>query len=436
MELSLGVVNVIDVVNLKNGKVDSFIKQVKREKNYSDEFKDIVKDIINDVKLQGDKALYYYTDKFDNTKLDALYVNEKEIEEAINSVDKGFIEVLREAKDNIEKYHKRQLKDSWFTNEEEGKVLGQLYNPIEKVGIYVPGGSAAYPSSVLMNVIPAKVAGVNEIIMATPPGKDGKVNKDILVAAYIVGIDQIIKVGGAQGIAALAFGTDTIPKVHKIVGPGNIYVATAKSMVYGDVDIDMIAGPSEILIIADESANPRYLAADMLSQAEHDNMASAKLVTTSGELVLGVKEELKNQLKLLERGDIAEKSLGNYGKICIVDDIYDAVKIANEIAPEHLELMVKDPFNMMYKIKNAGAIFLGQYAPEPLGDYWAGPNHVLPTGGTAKFFSPLGVDDFVKKSSIIYYDKGALYKDKDKIIEFAQREGLTAHGNSIKVRFE
>ncbi|WP_069649056.1 histidinol dehydrogenase [Caloranaerobacter ferrireducens] len=395
-----------------------------------------VEKILEDVKENGDKALYKYTKKFDGVELDNLIVSDNEIDEAYNSCDSKLIEALEEAKDNIWNYHSKQLNNSWIWNKDKGIILGQIYNPIEKVGIYVPGGTAPYPSTVLMNAVPAKVAGVKEIIMVTPPSKDGKINKNILAAAKVAGVDRIFKIGGAQAIGALTFGTETIPKVDKIVGPGNIYVAIAKRMVYGYVDIDMIAGPSEILIIADNNANEKYIAADMLSQAEHDVLASSILITTSKELAVRVRDEIERQVKQLSRRDIIEKALNDYGVIIVVNDLEESVELSNKIAPEHLELMVDKPFELVNSIKNAGAIFMGEYSPEPLGDYFAGPNHTLPTSGTAKFFSPLGVDDFYKKSSIIYYDRESLNKCKNKIIRIAEEEGLTAHANSIKVRFE
>lgn len=395
-----------------------------------------VEAIVRDVRENGDNALLEYTRKFDCVELTSMLVTEKETEEAYNSCDKELIEALEEAKENLWNYHVKQLNNSWIDSSKKGIMLGRIYNPVEKVGIYVPGGTAPYPSTVLMNAVPAKVAGVEEIVMVTPPGKNGKISNNILAAAKIAGVDKIFKVGGAQAVAALAFGTESIPKVYKIVGPGNIYVAIAKRIVYGYVDIDMIAGPSEILVIADDTANPEYVAADMLSQAEHDTLASSILVTTSSELANEVNQELQIQMDKLSRKDIIEKSLKGFGAIIVAKDLKEAVKYANQIAPEHLELMVEKPFEMISEIKNAGAIFLGQYSPETLGDYFAGPNHTLPTSGTAKFYSPLGVDDFVKKSSLIFYDRKALEKSKDKIIKIAESEGLTAHANSIKVRFE
>ncbi len=429
----------IKVINTKDGS-DKIQKEVDALLNRSQlEFGEVnrtVEDIITNVRDNKDKALLEYTEKFDGVKLDRIQVTEEEIEEAYNSCDKELIDALEEAAENIREFHQKQLINSWVDNSKKGIMLGQMYNPIEKVGIYVPGGTAPLPSTVLMNAVPAKVAGVEEIIMVTPPSKDGGVSANILAAAKIAGVDKIYKAGGAQGIAALAFGTETIPKVYKIVGPGNIYVAIAKRIVYGFVDIDMIAGPSEILVLADETANPRYVAADMLSQAEHDTLASAILVTTSEKLAEEVEKELKIQTAELSRKEIAEESLKNFGAIIIAKDMEEALYYTNEIAPEHLEVMVESPFEMISSIKNAGAIFLGQYSTEPLGDYFAGTNHTLPTSSTAKFYSPLGVDDFVKKSSLIYYSRENLQKQKDKIIAIAESEGLQAHANSVRVRFE
>lgn len=395
-----------------------------------------VEDIVLNVRDNKDKAVIEYGEKFDGVKLDSLMVTPEEIEDAYNSCDKELLDALEEARENIWDYHSKQLNNSWMDTSKSGAMLGQVYTPIEKVGIYVPGGTAPYPSTVLMNAVPAKVAGVTEIVMVTPPGKDGKVSANILAAAKIAGVDKIFKAGGAQGIAALAFGTETIPKVYKVVGPGNIYVAIAKRMVYGFVDIDMIAGPSEILVIADEHANPEFIAADLLSQAEHDVLASSILITTCAELAEKVKVELKKQTEVLSRKDIIEASLRDFGAIIVAKDLKEAVDLSNEIAPEHLELMVENPFELVSEIKNAGAIFLGAYSPEPLGDYFAGPNHTLPTSSTAKFYSPLSTDDFVKKSSLIYYSKENLQKHGDKIMTIATSEGLTAHANSIKVRMK
>lgn len=411
---------------------------LKRSPNQYDQYAEVVSKILNDVKVDKDKALFDYTERFDKTVVtkDTIRVTDAEIEEAYRQVDASLVEVIRKAKANIEAYHTKQKQYSWFDTTDNGTILGQKVTPISAAGVYVPGGKAAYPSSVLMNVIPAKVAGVGRIAMTTPPGKDGKVNPGTLVAAKEAGVTEIYKVGGAQAIAALAFGTESIPKVDKIVGPGNIYVALAKKAVYGHVSIDSIAGPSEILVLADETANPRYVAADLLSQAEHDELASAILITTSKELAEKVSAEVDQFVEQLSRKEILTKSLENYGYIMIAESMEDAIDTANEIASEHLEIQTKDPFMVMTKIKNAGAIFIGEYSSEPLGDYMAGPNHILPTNGTAKFFSPLSVDDFIKKSSIISYSREALepiYKD---IISFANSESLTAHANSIAVRFE
>ena len=411
---------------------------LKRSPNYYAQYADSVQKIIDDVKENGDEAVFRLTRQFDGAQIDAsnIRVTEEEIKEAYSKVDPALIEVIRKAIVNIRVYHEKQKRTSWFESTAEGTMLGQKITPLASTGVYVPGGKAAYPSSVLMNIVPAKVAGVDKIVMVSPPGKDGKLNPGTLVAANEAGADEIYKVGGAQAIAALAYGTASIPKTDKIVGPGNIYVALAKKAVYGFVSIDSIAGPSEVLVIADETANPRYVAADLLSQAEHDELASAILVTTSEELAKKVAEEIDGFLKILFRHEIIEKSLENYGHILIAQNLEEAIDIANEIASEHLEIVTKDPFEVMTKIRNAGAIFIGEYSSEPLGDYFAGPNHILPTNGTAKFFSPLSVDDFVKKSSIIYYSRQALKRDANDIITFANAESLTAHANSIKVRFE
>ena len=411
---------------------------LKRSPNNYGQYEASVKEILDKVKEEKDAAVFAYTAKFDGAELtaDTIEVTEAEIEEAYAQVDDTLLTVIRKAKDNIESYHAKQRQNSWFDSKPDGTILGQKVTPLHRVGVYVPGGKAVYPSSVLMNIVPAKVAGVDEIVMVTPPGKDGKVTPNTLVAAHEAGADVIYKVGGAQAIAALAYGTESIPKVDKIVGPGNIYVALAKKAVYGYVSIDAIAGPSEILVIADETANPRFVAADLLSQAEHDELASAILVTTSEELARKVSDEVDGFLKELSRSEIIRKSLDNYGYILVADTMEDVIDIANEIASEHLEIQTKNPYDVMTKIRNAGAIFIGEYASEPLGDYFAGPNHVLPTNGTAKFFSPLSVDDFIKKSSIIGYSEEAL-RDIHKDIEaFAEAEQLTAHANSIKVRFE
>ncbi len=411
---------------------------LKRSPNSYDEFESRVNDIIQNVREKRDEAIFDYTLKFDGAVInkDNIRVTEDEIKEAYEQVDPKLLDVIRKALVNIRDYHAKQKQYSWFDSDESGIILGQKVTPLKTVGVYVPGGKAVYPSSVLMNVIPAKVAGVSNIIMTTPCGKDGKVYPSTLVAAKEAGVDQIYKVGGAQAIAALAFGTESIPKVDKIVGPGNIYVALAKKAVFGYVSIDSIAGPSEIMVLADETANPRFVAADLLSQAEHDEMASAILVTTSEELAKQVSVEVDKFVATLSRKEIIQKSLDNYGYILVADTMQDAIDTVNEIASEHLELVTKNPFEVMTKIRNAGAIFIGEYSSEPLGDYFAGPNHVLPTNGTAKFFSPLSVDDFIKKSSIISYSREALepvYKD---IVQFAECEKLTAHANSIRVRFE
>lgn len=411
---------------------------LKRSPNNYGQYEASVKEILDRVKEEKDAAVFAYTAKFDGAELtaDTIEVTETEIEEAYAQVDDTLLAVIRKAKDNIESYHAKQRQNSWFDSKPDGTILGQKITPLHRVGVYVPGGKAVYPSSVLMNVMPAKVAGVDEIIMVTPPGKNGKVNPNTLVAAKETGVDKIYKVGGAQAIAALAYGTESIPKVDKIVGPGNIYVALAKKAVYGHVSIDSIAGPSEILVVADETANPRYVAADLLSQAEHDELASAILVTTSEKLAHEVSDQVDGFLKELSRAEIISKSLDNYGYILLADTMEDVIDVANEIASEHLEIQTKNPFEVMTKIRNAGAIFIGEYASEPLGDYFAGPNHILPTNGTAKFFSPLSVDDFIKKSSIISYSREALQKVHKDIESFAKAEQLTAHANSIHVRFE
>ena len=411
---------------------------LKRSPNNYGQYESVVAEIVEKVKSEKDAALFAYTEKFDKCVLnaDTIHVTREEIEEAYTKVDAALVEVMKKACQNIRIYHEKQLRNSWFDAKEDGTILGQKITALDKVGVYVPGGKAAYPSSVLMNVIPAKVAGVNQIVMTTPPGSDGKVNPGTLVAADIAGVDVIYKVGGAQAIAALAFGTESIPKVDKIVGPGNIFVALAKKAVYGYVSIDSIAGPSEILVLADETANPRYVAADLLSQAEHDELASAILITTDEKLAESVSAQVDIFVAELSRTEIMQKSLDNYGYILIAQNMDEAIQTANEIASEHLEILTKDPFAVMTKIRNAGAIFLGEYSSEPLGDYFAGPNHVLPTNGTAKFFSPLNVDDFIKKSSIISYSREALERVHKDIELFAEKEGLTAHANSIKVRFE
>ena len=422
----------------KDAKENLLEDLLKRSPNNYGQYEQGVQEILAHVKEEKDQAVFAYTKKFDHADITAanIKVTEEEIEEAYKEVDPKLVEIIRKALLNIRTYHEKQRQYSWFDSKPDGTILGQKVTPLHRVGVYVPGGKAVYPSSVLMNIVPAKVAGVDEIVMVTPPGKDGKVTPNTLVAAHEAGADVIYKVGGAQAIAALAYGTESIPKVDKIVGPGNIYVALAKKAVYGYVSIDAIAGPSEILVIADETANPRFVAADLLSQAEHDELASAILVTTSEELARKVSDEVDGFLKELSRSEIIRKSLDNYGYILVADTMDDVIDIANEIASEHLEIQTKNPYDVMTKVRNAGAIFIGEYASEPLGDYFAGPNHVLPTNGTAKFFSPLSVDDFIKKSSSIGYSEEAL-RDIHKDIEaFAEAEQLTAHANSIKVRFE
>lgn len=411
---------------------------LKRSPNSYGKFEAAVNDILLNVRTNKDEALFKYTKDFDKADINAsnIVVTKDEIEEAYTKVDPALVDVIRKSLKNIKEYHEKQKQYSWFDSKPDGTILGQKVTPLARAGVYVPGGKAAYPSSVLMNVVPAKVAGVEQIIMCTPPDHEGKVYPTTLVAANEAGVDVVYKAGGAQAIAAMAYGTESIPKVDKICGPGNIYVALAKKAVFGYVSIDSVAGPSEILAIADETANPRYVAADLLSQAEHDEMASAILITTSSELANKVSAEIDGFLKELSRSEIISKSLDNYGYILLVDDINEAVSVANDIASEHLEIVTKDPFNVMTKIKNAGAIFLGEYSSEPLGDYFAGPNHVLPTNGTAKFFSALSVDDFIKKSSIISYSREALEAIHNDIENFAAAEHLTAHANSIKVRFE
>ena len=412
---------------------------LKRSPNNYDQYADSVNEILSNVKENGDKAIFDYTKKFDGADINAenILVTKEEIQEAYDSLEnKELVDIIRKSLNNIKVYHEKQKQYSWFDSKPDGSLLGQKVTPIARVGVYVPGGKAAYPSSVLMNVIPAKVAGVEEIVMATPPGKDGKVNPNTLIAANEAGVDKIYKVGGAQAIGALAYGTESIKKVDKIVGPGNIFVALAKKAVFGFVSIDSIAGPSEILVLADETANPKYVAADLLSQAEHDELASAILVTTSEELANEVSKWVDKFVKELSRTEIMEKSLENYGYILVAETMDDAIDAANEIASEHLEILTKNPFDTMTRVKNAGAMFLGEYSSEPLGDYFAGPNHVLPTNGTAKFFSPLSVDDFIKKSSIISFSREALEPMSQDIQKFAKAEGLTAHANSIKVTFD
>lgn len=422
----------------KESTKDILENLLKRSPNNYGKFEAAVADILANVKEKGDEALFSYTKEFDKVEVtpETIRVTEAEIEEAYKAVDASLLEVIRKALVNIRNYHEKQRQNSWFTSTENGTMLGQKVTPLNRVGVYVPGGKAVYPSSVLMNIVPAKVARVPHIVMTTPPGKDGKVNPSTLVAAKEAGADEIYKVGGAQAIGALAYGTASIPKVDKIVGPGNIFVALAKKAVYGHVSIDSIAGPSEILVLADETANAHYVAADLLSQAEHDEMASAILITTSTELAQNVEKEIEGYLKVLSRKEIIEKSLENFGYILIAEDMDEAIEAANEIASEHMEIVTKNAFEVMMKVRNAGAIFIGEYSSEPLGDYFAGPNHVLPTNGTAKFFSALSVDDFIKKSSIVYYSRSALQEIHKDIIQFASSEQLTAHANSIAVRFE
>lgn len=427
------------IIELTEETKDNLLeKLLKRSPNSYGQFEQTVNDIIAKVRERGDEALFEYTKEFDKCEINqqTIRVNRQEIEEAYEKVDSELIRVMKKSAENITRFHEKQLHNSWIVPEDNGTILGQKITPIAISGVYVPGGKAAYPSSVLMNVLPAKVAGVSRIIMTTPPGADGKVNPGTLVAADIAGVSEIYKVGGAQAIAAMAFGTESIPRVNKITGPGNIFVALAKKACFGFVSIDSIAGPSEILVLADETANPRFVAADLLSQAEHDEMASAILITTSKELAENVSDEVEQFTRQLSREEIIRKSLNNYGYILVAENMDQAIDAANEIASEHLEILTKNPYETMTKIKNAGAIFLGEYSSEPLGDYFAGPNHILPTNGTAKFFSPLNVDDFLKKTSIISYSRDAL-KEVHKDIElFAEKEGLTAHANSIKVRFE
>lgn len=422
----------------ENSKQNILSDLLKRDPNNYSQYAKAVETIVQDVKENKDKALFAYTEKFDGAVItgETVRVTKEEIQKAMEQVDPALLEVMKRSMENIRAYHEKQRRQSWFDSKPDGTILGQKITPLESVGVYVPGGKAAYPSSVLMNIIPAVVAGVPRIVMVTPPGKDGKVNPVTLTAACLAGATEVYKAGGAQAVAALAFGTESVPRVNKIVGPGNIFVALAKKAVYGHVSIDSIAGPSEILVIADDSANPRFVAADLLSQAEHDELASAILVTTSMELAEKVSQEIEEFVKNLSRKEILEKSLENYGYILVADTLDQAIETANEIASEHLEIVTRNPFEVMTKIRNAGAIFIGEYSSEPLGDYFAGPNHVLPTNGTAKFFSPLGVDDFIKKSSIIYYSREALKEIHKDIETFAGAEGLTAHANSVRVRFE
>ncbi|MCR4833299.1 MAG: histidinol dehydrogenase [Butyrivibrio sp.] len=427
------------IVKLTNETKNELLNNLlKRSPSSYNEYENTVNEIISNVRENKDKALFEYTQKFDKCSInaDTIKVTRAEIEEAYNSLEPEFIEVMKKSAENIRVFHEKQKRNTWIDTKEDGSILGQRILPIEISGVYVPGGKAAYPSSVLMNVVPAKVAGVKRIIMCTPPGADGKVNPGTLAAADIAGVTEVYKVGGAQAIAAMAFGTESIPKVDKITGPGNIFVALAKKACFGYVSIDSIAGPSEILVLADETCNPRYVAADLLSQAEHDELASAILITTSEEVAKKVSDEIDDFLKTLSRAEIIKKSLDNYGYAFVAENMDDAIEAANAVASEHLEIITANPFETMTKIKNAGAIFLGQFSSEPLGDYFAGPNHILPTNGTARFFSPLSVDDFVKKTSIISYSKDALFKVHNDIELFAKKEGLTAHANSIAVRFD
>ena len=423
---------------MADGKQEyEFVEQIKKRAESSDKnVVPVVSEIIENVRLNGDKAVKEYTEKFDGKAPQKTEITAEEIDTLISQCDKEFLEAVTKAAENIKDFHQRQVTQSWLTTKENGVIMGQRVRGLHRVGIYVPGGTAAYPSSVLMNAIPAKLAGVKEVIMVTPPGKDGKPNPNIMAAAKTAGVDRVFLMGGAQAVAALAYGTETVPKVDKIVGPGNIFVATAKKLLYGVVDIDMIAGPSEILVIADKTANPKFLAADLMSQAEHDRLASSILLTDSKELALETEQELARQCELLSRKEIIEYSLENFGAIIVCSDMQQAVDFANELAPEHLEVCCENPMEYIGKLHNAGSVFLGNYSPEPLGDYFAGPNHVLPTSGTARFFSPLSVDSFVKKSSFIYYTEDALKNDAELIEKFAETEGLTAHANSIKVRFE
>lgn len=415
-------------------EVEFLAKLGERSRNTNKDVTETVSEIINNVMMNGDKAVREYTIKFDGKAPDTFEVPKEELTALTANCDPEFIATLKKAADNIRNFHERQKQQSWLTTKDNGVIMGQRIRGLKRVGLYVPGGTAAYPSSVLMNAIPAKIAGVSELIMVTPPGKDGKPNPDIMAAAAIAGVDRVFLMGGAQAVAALAYGTESVPKVDKIVGPGNIFVATAKKLLYGTVDIDMIAGPSEILVLADESANPKFLAADLMSQAEHDKLASAILITTSDKLAEDTIKEIYRQVEELSRKDIIEYSLDNYGVIIVCDTMERAIELANELAPEHLEVCCENPMEYVGKLDNAGSVFLGNYSPEPLGDYFAGPNHVLPTSGTARFFSPLSVDTFVKKSSFIYYTEDALQNDSDDIIRFANTEGLTAHANSIIVR--
>lgn len=421
-----------------NGKTEyELIKNLKKRAGETDEsITTAVENIINAVREQGDTAVNEFTIKFDGALPEKSVIEKEELTAYLDKVDPNFLKALKNAKENIYDFHKRQAQQSWLTTQENGVIMGQRVRGLHSVGLYVPGGTAAYPSSVLMNAIPASIAGVKEIVMVTPPGKNGQPNADIMAAAAVSGVDRVFLVGGAQAVAALAYGTQTIPKVDKIVGPGNIFVATAKKLLYGIVDIDMIAGPSEILVVADKSANPKFLAADLMSQAEHDKRASSILLTTSFDIAEQTAAEIERQIETLERKEIIEQSLNDYGEIIVCENLDQAIDFANELAPEHLEMCVEEPLKYIGRLDNAGSVFLGHYSPEPLGDYYAGPNHVLPTSGTARFFSPLSVDSFIKKSSFIYYTQEELEKAKDDIVKLADTEGLTAHANSIKIRFE
>lgn len=420
-----------------NGKIEyAIVENLKKRSGETDpKIVEIVTSILNGVKEGGDAAVREYTSRFDGSVPKKTVIEKEELQQYLDVVEEDFINAITRAKDNIQRFHQRQAQQSWLTTEENGVIMGQRIRGLNRVGIYVPGGTAAYPSSVLMNAVPAKIAGVKEILMVTPPGAEGNPNPYIMAAAAIAGVDKVFLCGGAQAVAALAYGTEKIPKVDKIVGPGNIFVATAKRLLYGVVDIDMVAGPSEILIVADKTAKPSFLAADLMSQAEHDKMASAILLTTSETIARATVKEIEKQIKFLERQEIIERSLEDYGEIIVCETMEQAIKFANELAPEHLEMCVEEPLKYIGMIDNAGSVFLGNWSPEPLGDYFAGPNHVLPTSGTARFFSPLSVDSFIKKSSFIYYTQPELEKAKDDIITLAETEGLTAHANSIKVRF-
>lgn len=426
----------IPIVNADETTQRRFIADLKaRSQNNGRDVAAAVSGIIEDVRQNGDAAVKAYTEKFDGKAPEKTEVSKEEIDKLIEKCDPAFLSAVDRACENIRDFHQRQVQQSWMTAKPDGVMMGQRVRGLRRVGIYVPGGTAAYPSSVLMNAIPAKIAGVEEVIMVTPPQKDGKPNPDIMAAAKAAGVDRVFMMGGAQAVAALAYGTQTVPKVDKIVGPGNIFVATAKKLLYGTVDIDMIAGPSEILIVADRTANPAFIAADLMSQAEHDVLASSVLLTDCGQLALDVKAELEKQVQQLSRKEIIEKSLADYGAIIVCKSLDDAVAFANDLAPEHLEVCTENPMEYIGRLDNAGSVFLGNYSPEPLGDYYAGPNHVLPTSGTARFFSPLSVDSFIKKSSFIYYTESALKRAADDIVTLADTEGLTAHANSIKVRF-